>query len=49
MWNEDTMKWEEALKLIEDDKRFNRMDSAGQRKQIFSEWLTQAKKRAQEI
>eukprot|EP00929_Paragymnodinium_shiwhaense_P080520 TRINITY_DN41_c0_g1_i1.p1 TRINITY_DN41_c0_g1~~TRINITY_DN41_c0_g1_i1.p1 ORF type:complete len:572 (-),score=259.02 TRINITY_DN41_c0_g1_i1:132-1847(-) len=39
------LKWEEALKLIKDDTRFNALASAGERKQVFAEYVTQAKKR----
>merc|ERR1740117_2614750 len=42
------MKWEEALKLIQDDKRLHALQSAGERKQVFSEYQTQSKKRAAE-
>mmetsp|Transcript_38904 Transcript_38904/g.70159 ORF Transcript_38904/g.70159 Transcript_38904/m.70159 type:complete len:572 (+) Transcript_38904:70-1785(+) len=39
-----TMKWEEALKLIQDDRRFNALPSAGERKQVFAEWTAKRKK-----
>jgi len=39
-----TMKWEEALKLIQDDPRFNALPSAGERKQVFAEWTAKRKK-----
>lgn len=41
-------KWDEAMKLIQDDKRFNAFPTGGERKQAFAEWLTKAKKRAVE-
>eukprot|EP00927_Polykrikos_kofoidii_P053731 TRINITY_DN48292_c0_g1_i1.p1 TRINITY_DN48292_c0_g1~~TRINITY_DN48292_c0_g1_i1.p1 ORF type:complete len:641 (-),score=193.53 TRINITY_DN48292_c0_g1_i1:95-1888(-) len=40
-----TMKWEEALKLIADDRRLNALTTAGERKQVFAEYVTQTKKR----
>jgi len=40
-----TMKWEEANKLICEDRRFNALASAGERKQVFAEYQTKAKKR----
>lgn len=40
-----TMKWEEALKKISDDRRFNALTTAGERKQVFAEYVTQTKKR----
>mmetsp|Transcript_91046 Transcript_91046/g.253499 ORF Transcript_91046/g.253499 Transcript_91046/m.253499 type:complete len:563 (-) Transcript_91046:107-1795(-) len=43
-----TMKWEEALKLIQDDRRFNALTTAGERKQVFAEFVTQTKKREKE-
>jgi len=43
-----TMKWEEALKLIQEDRRFNALSTAGERKQVFAEFVTQTKKRAKE-
>mmetsp|Transcript_21153 Transcript_21153/g.39761 ORF Transcript_21153/g.39761 Transcript_21153/m.39761 type:complete len:577 (+) Transcript_21153:51-1781(+) len=43
-----TMKWEEALKLIQDDRRFNALTAAGERKQSFAEYITQSKKREKE-
>jgi len=43
-----TMKWEEALKLIQDDRRFNALSTAGERKQVFAEFVTQTKKREKE-
>jgi len=43
-----TGKWEEALKLIQEDRRFNALTSAGERKQFFAEWATQTKKREKE-
>merc|ERR1712060_330117 len=43
-----TMKWEEALKLIQDDRRFNALNTAGERKQVFAEFVTQTKKREKE-
>mmetsp|Transcript_66980 Transcript_66980/g.160456 ORF Transcript_66980/g.160456 Transcript_66980/m.160456 type:complete len:583 (-) Transcript_66980:105-1853(-) len=43
-----TMKWEEAIKQIQEDPRFNALPSAGERKQFFAEWLTQTKKREKE-
>lgn len=43
-----TMKWEEALKLIQDDRRFNALNSNGERKQVFAEYNTQSKKREKE-
>merc|ERR1712151_588047 len=42
------MKWEEALKLIQEDRRFNALASAGERKQAFAEFVTQSKKREKE-
>jgi len=43
-----TMKWEEALKIIQDDRRFNALNTAGERKQVFAEYVTQTKKREKE-
>eukprot|EP00931_Biecheleriopsis_adriatica_P024176 TRINITY_DN1512_c0_g1_i1.p1 TRINITY_DN1512_c0_g1~~TRINITY_DN1512_c0_g1_i1.p1 ORF type:complete len:568 (-),score=219.40 TRINITY_DN1512_c0_g1_i1:41-1744(-) len=43
-----TMKWEEALKLIQDDRRFQALTAAGERKQAFAEYITQSKKREKE-
>mmetsp|Transcript_14042 Transcript_14042/g.38365 ORF Transcript_14042/g.38365 Transcript_14042/m.38365 type:complete len:585 (+) Transcript_14042:160-1914(+) len=43
-----TMKWEEALKLIQDDRRMNALNTAGERKQVFAEYITQTKKREKE-
>mmetsp|Transcript_57049 Transcript_57049/g.137918 ORF Transcript_57049/g.137918 Transcript_57049/m.137918 type:complete len:573 (+) Transcript_57049:92-1810(+) len=43
-----TMKWEEALKLVQEDRRFNALNTAGERKQCFAEFVTQTKKRAKE-
>lgn len=43
-----TMKWEDALKLVQDDRRFNALASAGERKQAFAEYVTQSKKREKE-
>jgi len=43
-----TMKWEEAMKLITEDRRFNALASAGERKQVFAEWVTKSKKQAVE-
>lgn len=42
------MKWEEALKLIQEDRRFTVLNTAGERKQVFAEYLTQSKKREKE-
>merc|ERR1712125_3136 len=33
---------------IQDDRRFNALGSAGERKQVFAEYLTQSKKREME-
>lgn len=44
----NTMKWESALKLIQEDRRFNALEKAGERKQVFAEWIAHAKKREQE-
>merc|ERR1712129_82105 len=43
-----TMKWEEALKLISEDRRFMALTTAGQRKQAFAEWCSMAKKKEKE-
>lgn len=43
-----SMKWEEALKLIQEDPRFNALNTAGERKQEFSIWVNQSKKREKE-
>eukprot|EP00913_Durusdinium_trenchii_P019219 g18061.t1 len=43
-----SMKWEEALKLIQDDRRFGALTAAGERKQAFAEYITQTKKREKE-
>ncbi|CAJ1328212.1 unnamed protein product [Effrenium voratum] len=43
-----TMKWEEALKLIQEDRRFSALTAAGERKQAFAEYITQSKKREKE-
>merc|ERR1712232_1151202 len=43
-----TMKWEEALKLIQDDRRLNALTRAGERKQVFAEYVAQRKKREKE-
>jgi len=40
-----TMRWEEANKLICEDRRFNALASAGERKQVFAEYVNKAKKR----
>jgi len=42
------MKWEEALRLIQEDRRFNALPRAGERKQVFAEYLAQTKKREKE-
>jgi len=42
------MKWEEASKLINEDRRFNALASAGERKQEFAVYITQKKKREKE-
>lgn len=42
------MKWEEALKLIQDDRRFYALSTAGERKQAFAEFATQSLKRQKE-
>jgi len=43
-----TMKWEEVSKLIGEDRRFNALTTAGERKQVFAEWVSQSKKREKE-
>merc|ERR1711862_864636 len=43
-----TMKWEEAMKLISEDRRFQALTTAGQRKQVFAEWVSSSKKREKE-
>jgi len=43
-----TMKWEEALKVIQEDRRFGALTTAGERKQVFAEYVTQTKKREKE-
>lgn len=43
-----TMKWEEAMKLITEDRRFMALNTAGERKQVFAEWVSQSKKREKE-
>jgi len=40
-----TVKWEEALKTIQDDRRLNALNTAGERKQAFAEYITQRKKK----
>jgi len=42
------MKWEEAMKLMSEDRRFMALNSAGERKQAFAEWQTNSKKREKE-
>merc|ERR1711865_769034 len=42
------MKWEEAMKLISEDRRFMALNTAGERKQAFAEWQTNSKKREKE-
>ncbi|CAE7556512.1 PRP40A [Symbiodinium pilosum] len=42
------MKWEDALKLIQEDRRFVALTAAGERKQCFAEYITQSKKREKE-
>lgn len=41
-------KWEEALKIIQEDRRFNALEKAGERKQVFAEYIQSAKKREKE-
>merc|ERR1712039_210796 len=41
-------KWDEALKSIQEDYRFNALEKAGERKQVFAEYQQAAKKREQE-
>jgi pre-mRNA-processing factor 40 len=41
-------KWDEALKLIQDDYRFNALNTAGERKQVFTEYQAQRKKKDKE-
>jgi len=43
-----TIKWEEAIKQIQNDKRFQALPTAGERKQGFAEYITQTKKREKE-
>lgn len=43
-----TMKWEEAAKLVQEDRRFQALSTAGERKQAFAEYVTQSKKREKE-
>merc|ERR1711879_993703 len=43
-----TQKWEEAMKLISEDRRFMAITTAGARKQAFAEWVSQSKKREKE-
>mmetsp|Transcript_26599 Transcript_26599/g.58401 ORF Transcript_26599/g.58401 Transcript_26599/m.58401 type:complete len:586 (+) Transcript_26599:43-1800(+) len=43
-----TMKWDETVKLVQDDRRFNALQTAGERKQGFAEYITQKKKREKE-
>lgn len=43
-----TMKWEEAMKLISEDRRFMALNTAGERKQAFAEYISQSKKREKE-
>jgi len=42
------MKWEEASKLCQEDRRFLALNTAGERKQEFAVWVTQSKKREKE-
>uniref|UniRef100_A0A7S2NJI0 WW domain-containing protein n=1 Tax=Zooxanthella nutricula TaxID=1333877 RepID=A0A7S2NJI0_9DINO len=42
------MKWEEAAKLCQEDRRFLALNTAGERKQEFSVYVTQTKKREKE-
>lgn len=42
------MKWEEALKIVQEDRRFHALNTGGERKQEFSIYLTQTKKREKE-
>merc|ERR1711935_1019511 len=39
-----TMKWDEALKTIQEDRRFNALVKAGERKQVFNDYVQKAKK-----
>jgi len=43
-----TAKWDEALKVIQEDYRFGALNTAGERKQVFTEYLAQRKKRDKE-
>lgn len=43
-----TAKWEEALKLIQEDRRFNALEKAGERKQCFAEYVARRKKEEKE-
>merc|ERR1719359_2660926 len=36
------------MKLISEDRRFNALTNAGQRKQAFAEWVSRAKKQEKE-
>merc|ERR1719510_2912083 len=42
------MKWEEALKLIQDDKRFNVFPSGGEKRQMFGEYLNRKQREEKE-
>lgn len=42
------MRWDETLKVIQDDRRFNALPSAGERKQVFAEYQTLVRKREKE-
>merc|ERR1711920_1100409 len=44
----NNMKWDEALKIIQEDRRFNALVKAGERKQVFAEYIQAAKKREKE-
>lgn len=46
--HEANMKWEEASKLCQEDRRFLALNTAGERKQEFAVWVTQSKKREKE-
>merc|ERR1711920_304265 len=44
----NNMKWDEAIKIIQEDQRFMALTKAGERKQVFAEYIQAAKKREKE-
>merc|ERR1711920_986107 len=44
----NNMKWDEAIKIIQEDQRFMALTKAGERKQVCAEYIQAAKKREKE-